>query len=248
MAVPSDPPVAVTPAPFRSWALNVSDTAQDHDTRIAAVETKVANGDKGDITVSGAGTTWTIDSSAVTIAKIDAAGTPSASTYLRGDGSWSTPAGGSSGLPNKFANSNSATTSIDTASAWANLSTYITIPDLTLTGCTTGDVVAVSVGGYWGNNSGISSLLDAATIVGGTLTNYLTTGTSSPATGAGFRPWQGIASTLTTFYGELRYVLQSGDISSGSVTFRLRVFTDGAKTLYHDPLQFAVINYGAAQS
>ena len=50
----------------------------------------VADGDKGDITVSGSGATWTIDSATVTIAKISATGTPGATTYLRGDGSWST--------------------------------------------------------------------------------------------------------------------------------------------------------------
>ena len=54
----------------------------------------ISDGDKGDITVSGSGATWTIDNSVVTVAKISATGTPSATTFLRGDGSWSTPAGG----------------------------------------------------------------------------------------------------------------------------------------------------------
>lgn len=52
----------------------------------------VSDGDKGDITVSASGATWTIDNSVVTPAKISATGTPSASTFLRGDGTWSTPA------------------------------------------------------------------------------------------------------------------------------------------------------------
>jgi hypothetical protein len=55
----------------------------------------VSDGDKGDITVSAGGTTWTIDNATVTVAKISATGTPSGTTYLRGDGTWSTPTGGS---------------------------------------------------------------------------------------------------------------------------------------------------------
>jgi hypothetical protein len=54
----------------------------------------VSDGDKGDITVSSSGLVWTIDNNVITPAKISATGTPSSSTYLRGDGSWNTIAGG----------------------------------------------------------------------------------------------------------------------------------------------------------
>jgi hypothetical protein len=52
------------------------------------------DGDKGDITVSNNGQTFTIDSGVVTVAKLSATGTASSTTFLRGDGSWATPSGG----------------------------------------------------------------------------------------------------------------------------------------------------------
>jgi hypothetical protein len=93
----------------------------------ASVSGGVTDGDKGDISVTGSGATWTIDSAVVSYAKIQnvaansflanitgsaasvqevatdriplfgssITGTPSATTFLRGDGSWQTPAGGS---------------------------------------------------------------------------------------------------------------------------------------------------------
>lgn len=121
MPVPSDPPVAVTPAPFRTWALDVSDTAQSHDTRIAAVETKTADGDKGDITVSASGATWTIDPATVTVDKINATGTPSASTFLRGDGSWNTPGGGVAELLAVHKYAPASTTTLSAAGALIDL-------------------------------------------------------------------------------------------------------------------------------
>lgn len=101
----------------------------------ATVSGGVSDGDKGDITVTSSGATWTIDAGVVTYAKIQnvaansflanatgsaasvqaiatnriplfasaLTGTPSATTFLRGDGSWQTPAststppGGTSG-------------------------------------------------------------------------------------------------------------------------------------------------------
>jgi len=55
----------------------------------------VSDGDKGDITVSGAGTVWTIDNGAVTAAKTSITGTPDETKYLRDDWTWQAVPGGS---------------------------------------------------------------------------------------------------------------------------------------------------------
>jgi len=56
------------------------------------------DGDKGDITVSANGQTFTIDNAAVTVSKISATGTPDNTTFLRGDGAWAAPSGGGGDL------------------------------------------------------------------------------------------------------------------------------------------------------
>ena len=53
----------------------------------------VSDGDKGDITVTSSGTVWTIKNGVVDIANLSATGTPSASTYLRGDNTWASVSG-----------------------------------------------------------------------------------------------------------------------------------------------------------
>lgn len=53
----------------------------------------ITDGDKGDITVSNNGETWNIDAATVGTTELSATGTPSSATYLRGDNTWTTPAG-----------------------------------------------------------------------------------------------------------------------------------------------------------
>lgn len=48
----------------------------------------ISDGDKGDIVVSVAGTTWTVDTGVITAAKTSITGTPTGAKYLRDDWSW----------------------------------------------------------------------------------------------------------------------------------------------------------------
>lgn len=74
---------------------NITLTQSGNDITIASTGgAGVSDGDKGDITVSGGGTVWDIDAATVGTTELSATGTPSSSTYLRGDNTWATIAGG----------------------------------------------------------------------------------------------------------------------------------------------------------
>lgn len=68
---------------------------QDGNIIINSTGGGVSDGDKGDITVSGSGTVWTIDNGAVTAAKTSITGTPDGTKYLRDDFTWQAVSGGS---------------------------------------------------------------------------------------------------------------------------------------------------------
>lgn len=72
----------------------------------------ISDGDKGDITVSSAGTVWSIDNGAVTAAKTAITGTPTGSKYLRDDFSWQAIVGGGDALTSSPLSQFAATTSL----------------------------------------------------------------------------------------------------------------------------------------
>jgi hypothetical protein len=74
---------------------NVTITVVENAITISATGGGVSDGDKGDITVSGSGTVWTIDNGVVTAAKTSITGTPDGTKYLRDDFTWQAVSGGS---------------------------------------------------------------------------------------------------------------------------------------------------------
>ena len=93
--------VAIT-APATSATLTIADGATLTASATASVS-GTNTGDQtitlqGDVTGTGTGTfTTTIATGAVDIAMLSATGTPSATTFLRGDNTWATPSGGGGG-------------------------------------------------------------------------------------------------------------------------------------------------------
>ena len=100
----------------------------------------LTDGDKGDITVSSTGTVWTIDNNTVSVAKISATGTPSSTTYLRGDGTWSTVSSGGFSVTNEANNRVITSSSSGVGNAEANL---------TFDGTTLKTTGIQAIGGAW---------------------------------------------------------------------------------------------------
>lgn len=138
------------------------------------------DGDKGDITVSGTGTIWTIDdtvvttakiannaittakitnanvttpkiaSGAVTIPKLSATGIPSATTYLRGDGTWSAATGVGDNLGNH-------TTTQDLQILTGSLLKNASNPSQSIHFNSTSLNIASSSVNFWANNVNVGS-------------------------------------------------------------------------------------------
>jgi hypothetical protein len=125
--------------------------------------------------------------------------------------------------------------------AWTNVDTAL---DILLNGVQVGDVIEVSLNTRW-NNENVFGRLDVATIVSGSSVNYFSSGTGTPL-GDGIFGWTGQNSLYIYLGAPFRYTLQSGDISSGTVTLRLRYQTATAanKTLVRAPIRFMAQNLG----
>lgn len=125
------------------------------------------------------------------------------------------------------------------STSWMNVDTAM---DLTIYGVAVGDVIEASVNLFW-ESASVYGIIDVCTVVSGSAVNYFTGH-------AGDNTKYGIAGLLGgSTMGEhavgatVQYALQSGDISGGAVTLRLRGRVSGSsRGIYaatHVPLGFS---------
>lgn len=167
-------PATVTVAKISATGSPSGTTFLRGDGAWATPTANVADGDKGDITVSGSGATWTIDASTVTIAKISATGTPGATTYLRGDGAWATIPAPSDGNKGDITVSGGGTT-------WTVNAGVVAPGDLTTGGPSWDGSGNVTAGG----NVSADGFIEGAVAIGTVTTTHtisLANGTSQTAT------------------------------------------------------------------
>lgn len=127
-----------------------------------------------------------------------------------------------------------------TAGAWV---AYDTATDLTLTAAT-GDLILISVDLLTTGASGGAFDLDIVTIVSGAQTNFVSSGGAAAAVNGlpglysdtGFRKGS----------GPFPYTVQAGDLSAGSITFRIVYRATTGGTFYGStnyPFAWAAINF-----
>lgn len=134
-----------------------------------------------------------------------------------------------------------------------NSTTFVNIDtatDLTIAAAS-GDVLEVTMAVRASTSgSNLYCVLDFHTIVSGSPVNSVAADAAAGTTNVGFPGWstgtvRSAANGYTHFCATKQYTVQSGDISSGNVTLRLRGFSGGSITLdaSTDPyLYIAVVN------
>lgn len=105
--------------------------------------------------------------------------------------------------------------------AWANLDTGI---DLTLTGVTAGQIVAVGLAfTYLSENN--NAYVDAVSLVAGSPVKNWSQGIAEGGTLQGFPGW--MSPNFAASIGSIaRRAVEAGDLSAGSLTIRFRVRTE----------------------
>lgn len=211
MTLPALPPATTSPAALKTWTTDVHDTAVDHDDRIADLETdsmpKTGGTFTGDIVVPAEayGSGWNGSNEAPTKNDVyDKMETVSA-------------AAGSGVVDYARAVRTSGNVTIN-GTSWANVDTGV---DLVLS-ASTGDLIEVAIcARLAAGAANTDTLFDVATIVSASPVNYF--GTAGGASDEGVIGWRCKDTVDTAFGCSVSRILVSGDISSGTVTLRLRV-------------------------
>jgi hypothetical protein len=139
---------------------------------------------------------------------------------------------------------NSGDITITGNTSWANVDTGL---DLVLPAFA-GDLVQYTINGRWTATGAVEGYLDVGTLVSAAIVSYFG-GAVDPSTGFGCAGWIGPVSTIQPFSGPLYHTLVSGDISSNTVTLRLRYRTASAtnKSMTagtNIPMTVGAVNYG----
>jgi hypothetical protein len=133
------------------------------------------------------------------------------------------------------------------STVWSDLPTISTSGDLTIN-ATTGDVVVVAACGLWSTEN-VDANLDVVTIVAGSVVNSFGADGTPSNSHSGIRSWSALGPAYWTIGGNFYRTLVSGDISSGTVTLRVRYRTGIAsnKTLFgstNNPFEYFAQNLG----
>lgn len=141
-----------------------------------------------------------------------------------------------------------AETSINTGSAWANLSTHkADFTDIDLAECQVGDVIATGLSGIWFSQAVVAKM-DVAVVDGsGTIIELLSSGTTTPGL-YGIESAYGTANVNTPWTISSSFVVEAGHLDGDVVHLRPRVWTAGARTFAHGTgTPWWAMNLGPAQ-
>lgn len=211
----------------------------------------VSDWDKGDITVSGSGATWTIDNSVVTVAKMSATGTPNSTTFLRWDNTWNTPSGsGDMVLANAQTNSglktfldatlglrNVANTITSFFTNTATVARNWTLPDKNGTVAMTSDITGTNSG----TNTGDETASRIWVLINGSTQQTTPADTDRFAISISsvlqYVTWANIKATLKTYFDSL-----TTTITNKRITKRVSALSANSATPAVNTDNFDVVN------
>jgi hypothetical protein len=175
-----------------------------------------------------------------------ATGTPDGTKFVRDDGTLAAPSGGSGTAKKGIKAVRTAGNVTVGSTSWTAVDTALDL----VVAAVAGDVIVLSLSGRTITSTVNPILLDMHTWVSGAGVNCVSLNAAVSATVEGVGAWRGVNSTDSGVGGSVGYTVQSGDIVSGNVTFRLvvrMVSATGTRLVVADgtnPLQVMAQNTG----